>query len=27
VADVAAQVTSNFKTLFAGGGSHSNVTA
>jgi TatD DNase family protein len=26
-ADVAAQVTSNFKTLFSGGGSHSNVTA
>ena len=27
IADVAAQVTSNFKTLFSGGGSHSNVTA
>lgn len=27
VADVAAQVTSNFKTLFGGGGSRSNVTA
>jgi len=27
VADVAAQVTSNFKTLFSGGGSHSNVMA
>jgi TatD DNase family protein len=27
VADVAAQVTSNFKTLFSDGGSHSNLTA
>ena len=27
VADVAAQVTGNFKTLFSGGGSHSNVMA
>ena len=27
VAEVAAQVTSNFETLFSGGGSHSNVTA
>jgi TatD DNase family protein len=27
IADVAAQVTRNFKTLFGGGGSHSNVTA
>jgi TatD DNase family protein len=27
VADVAAQSISNFKTLFSGGGSHSNVTA